>query len=96
MRGDDVLADGAHELRPVEQAVDLLRAEAVRHERVVEDLLERAPAMVLANHVLGDEILLLRALEQERKRRAQDVDNASHQSESSLRPLAALRFSAPQ
>ena len=60
-RRDGVLADCADDVGPVEQARALLRREPVAHVRVLEDLLELAPALVLADHVGGDALLLRRA-----------------------------------
>ena len=45
------------QLRPVEQPLDLLGRAAVRDVRVLEDLVERPAALVLADHVLREPLL---------------------------------------
>ena len=67
MLGRDVVdAEGVNDLRPIEQTGALLgRLEPVHDVVVGEDLLEWAPARVLAEHVLGYLLLARRALEQE-------------------------------
>jgi hypothetical protein len=65
--GDDVFADCVDELRPVEQLGDLFHREAVRDVRVLQDLVERAPAVVLSDHVLRDHFFLLLSPEEERE-----------------------------
>src|SRR5262249_51641324 len=56
--GDYVVTQCPYELRPVEEPLDLLRRAAVPHVRVLEDLRQRATALVLADHVRGDSVLL--------------------------------------
>ena len=50
MRGDDVVAERVQDVGPVEQPLDLLRREAVRDVGVLEDVVERPAAVVLADH----------------------------------------------
>ncbi len=61
---DCVAAERAHDLGPVEQPRPLLRCCAVPDVRVVEDLVERAAALVLPDHVLRDAVLALGASEE--------------------------------
>ena len=56
--GGGVLADRADHLGPLEQAPALLLGGAVLQVRVVEDVLERAAELVLANDVRGERLLL--------------------------------------
>ena len=51
--GDDVVADRVEHLGPLEDTVDLLRRQAVRHVRVLEDVVERAAVVMLAIDVLA-------------------------------------------
>ena len=48
--------------------------------------------MVLADHVLGDDLLLLRAREEERERRLEDVDDAGHAAILQARLRAPVRI----
>ena len=62
-----VPAHGLHDFRSVEQALALFRREPVDDVFVLEDLGQRPPAVVLADDVLRDPLLLRRPLEQERE-----------------------------
>src|SRR6478735_8922974 len=67
-RSDSVATDRVDDLRAVEQAVALLlRGKAVDHVFVLEDVVQRPAAVVLANHVFRDALLARRALEQKRE-----------------------------
>ena len=55
--GHDVVADRVDDLGPLEDARDVLLGAAVPHVRVVEDVVEAAPALVLADDVDGDALL---------------------------------------
>ena len=64
----DLLAgDRAHDLGAIEETPLLLGREPVLDVLVLEDLVERATAVVLANHVPGDVLLGGALLEQERE-----------------------------
>jgi hypothetical protein len=67
------VAERAHDLGAVEESRTFLGRRAVLDVRVVEDLGERAAALVLPNHVLGDPILTRRTGGQKRERIAQEV-----------------------
>ena len=77
-RGGEVVADGRHDVGPVEQPTHLFRRAPVRDVGVVEDVGERPAAMVLADHVLGHDLLLPRAREEEGERGLDDVEGAGH------------------
>ena len=79
LRGDQVVADRVHDLGLIEQPPDLLGRAAVRHVGVLEDLLERAPAMVLADHVLGHELFLAGAGNEKAEGCTKDVDDLATQ-----------------
>jgi hypothetical protein len=55
-----VFPNSTSDLRPVEQATDLLFRASVREIGVFEDLAQRSAAMVFADDVLGREFLALR------------------------------------
>src|SRR4029453_3238417 len=55
------------QLGPSEKPLDLLRRASIPHVGVLEDLAERTPALVLADHVRGDPFLLARPGEQKRE-----------------------------
>ena len=55
--GDRVVSDRLDHLGPVEQACDLLWAEAVLHVAILEDLGQVAAPIVLADHICGDSFL---------------------------------------
>src|SRR5207248_3270030 len=63
--GDDTFAESVNDLGAVKHAGKLLRRAAVADVRVLEDLGERAPALVLADHVGRDPLLLAGAGEEE-------------------------------
>ena len=67
-----------HDLGAVEDALHLLGRAAILDVRVVENVVERTPAAVLANDVFGDELLGLRPLEEKRERAPKNVANARH------------------
>ena len=64
---DHVVSERADQLRPIEEPLDLLRSAPVPHVRVVEDLGERPPTLVLADHVRGDPVLVARTGEEKRE-----------------------------
>ena len=78
MRGDEVVAERVQDVRPVEQALDLLGREPVRDVGVLEDVVERAAAMVLADQMLGADLLPARTWEEEAERRADEIRELSH------------------
>ena len=54
-------------------ALELRRRRAVEDVAVGEDVVERSPAVVLADHVRREPVLLARPLEQERERVAKEL-----------------------
>ena len=74
--GDQVVAERVHHVGPVEQTPDLLGRAAVRDVVVVEDLRQRASTVVLADHVLGDPLLALRARREERERAPDRIEDS--------------------
>src|SRR5204863_6203157 len=56
----------------------LLLGRPVAHEGVVHDLVQRAAAGMLAEHVLGQALLLARAREQERERVPEEAREGDH------------------
>jgi hypothetical protein len=95
VQGGDVVAQCAHDLGPVEDAPDLLRRAAVLHVGVVEDVVERASAAVLADDVFGDELLGLRSLKEKRERTSENVANARHGGSLLFRILDAVKAAKP-
>jgi len=77
-RVDGLLAERVDQIRPIEQTASLLRRQPVLHERILEDLLHRAPVRVLSQHVRGDAILGRRPCEQERERVLQKAGQLQH------------------
>ncbi len=77
-RLDRVVADSANDVRAIEEPGLLRRRETIAHVRVVEDVLERPSALVLADDVGGDSILLRGTREEERERIAKDVGQPAH------------------
>src|SRR5579885_1981928 len=73
-RRDDVLADRVQHVRAVEQSLDLVRGAPVRDVPVLDDVVQRSPAMVLADDVLRDPLLVLRSRRKERERTLDRVD----------------------
>src|SRR5689334_18516536 len=65
---DDVVAEGADQLWSIQEPLDLGRRAAVPDVRVLEDLRQRATALVLADHVRGHPVLLARPGEEKRER----------------------------
>ena len=65
---DRVVPDRADHLGAIEDPALLLGCQPVQDIPVLEDLLERPAALVLADHVCGDTLLGRGALEQERER----------------------------
>jgi hypothetical protein len=78
VQGGDVVAERVHDLGALEDAAYLVRGAAVLDVGVVEDVVEGAPAAVLADDVLGDELFALRPLKEKRERAAEYVANARH------------------
>ena len=85
--GDSVVANGADDFRAVEEALTLLRRQPVPDVRIVEDLRERTPALVLAKDVRADAVLGGRAREQKRERVAQKLRKPPHEAIVSLRSV---------
>src|SRR4051794_32829494 len=75
---DDAFAQGVDQLGAVEQAGDLRLGAAVSHVGIVEDLRERAAALVLADRVRGDPVLAARAGEEKRERVAEEAPQSDH------------------
>jgi hypothetical protein len=92
---DQVVTELPHDLGTVQQALDLFRGDAVGHVVVAEDLGQRPAAMVLADDVLRDPLLRLRAGGKERKCPLDRVDE-SHRGPSIVgavkAPATAGRF----
>jgi hypothetical protein len=65
VRREHVFADRVDHVAPLEHPLDLVGREAVRDVGVVQDLVERAPASMLADDVLGHELLLPRLRDEE-------------------------------
>src|SRR3954463_6586051 len=75
---DGVVADGADQLGPVEQEALLLPRQTVLHVAVAQDLVERSPARVLADHVREHTLLRRRAREEEREGITDDRAEVEH------------------
>lgn len=59
--GDEVVAERVHHVGPIEQPPDLFGRAAVRDVVILQDLGERAAAVMFADHVLSNPLLTLRA-----------------------------------
>jgi hypothetical protein len=59
------MRDRRDDLRSIQETPLLFRRQAVLHVAVVEDLVERAPTVVLSNHVQGNTLLGRAALKEE-------------------------------
>jgi hypothetical protein len=91
-----VLADGSDDVRTFQQATSLELTRAVFQVRVVEDLLERAPELVLPDDVGGELILAGRAREEGRERVPKEAREPPHEGIVSLcavkQASGAMRF----
>ena len=76
----EILAQRVQHIRPVEQSPDLLRAEPVRDVVILEDVLQRPAAVVLADHVLRHPLFALRPRAEERERALDRIDETQGQS----------------
>ena len=76
-----VVADRPDHVGPLEHALDLLRGGAVADVRVVEDLLDRPAAVVLADQVGGDALLLARLRAGEREDPTEEVADPAHRAD---------------
>ena len=74
---DETFAERVEHVGTVQQSLDLLGAQAVRHVVILEDVVQRTPAMMLADHVLRDALFALRA-RPEKRERALDRINQAH------------------
>jgi hypothetical protein len=92
---DQVVTELVDDLGTVEQALHLVRRDAVGHVVIIEDLGERAAAMMLADDVLRNPLLRLRTGREERERAPDRVDE-SHSGPSIVgvvkAPVSAGRF----
>jgi len=95
VQGGDVVAERVHDLGPFQNAPHLIVCAAVLHVVVVEDVVQRAAAAVLADDVFGDELLGLRPLEEKRERAPKNVANARHKEQSTFRILDAVKAAKP-
>ena len=76
--GGDVVAKRVYYLGSLEHASNLLGRATVLDVGIVEDVDERAAAVVFPDDVFGDEFLCLRPREEEREGAAEDVRDARH------------------
>ncbi len=89
--GHDVVAERPDQLRPIQKPLHLLRRAPVAHVRVLEDLGQRAPALVLADDVRGDPVLLARPSEEKRERIPEKSREPRHRDDCILAPCASCR-----
>jgi hypothetical protein len=72
----ETFTERVQQVRPIEQPLDLLGGQSVRHVVVLENVVYRSTAMVLANHVLRDALFGLRPRREERERALDRIDQA--------------------
>ena len=95
-RSDRAFAERVDHLGPVEQAATLLRRRPVAHVGVLEDLAQRPAALVLADHVGREPLLLRGAREQERERVAQEARKPGHGLDPSRGRVANVKKPSPR
>jgi hypothetical protein len=91
-RLDDVVADRADQVRSVEQPTLLLRREPIPDVSVVEDVVERTAAVVLAHHIRAHAVLHGRASEEKGERISKKACRSEHEaivSSVRMRPRSA-------